>query len=146
MDNIIKIMFGVSGTIITGTFFIAGLYYTYKTQKEKNYSGKTRGKIIDNIMKSERIPDDDRIIYRRYYYALCEYMVGETKCVRETNIGTLQPKYKVGEMVTVYYNPNNCHESYIEGDNNSKFKAIVCFVLGIITSIFVYLVINFFLN
>ncbi len=69
-------------------------------------------------------------------------MVGETKCIRETNIGTLQPKYKIGETVIVYYNPNNCHESYIEGDNNSKAKAIVYFVLGTITSIILYF--NFF--
>ena len=30
----------------------------------------------------------------------------------------------------MYYNPNNCHEAYIEGDNNSGIKAIVCFALG----------------
>ncbi len=48
-------------------------------------------------------------------------------------------------MATVYYNTNNCHESYIEGDNNSKIKTIVSFALGIIVSIFVYLAINFFL-
>ena len=145
MDNIIKNMFGIIGIIITCTFFMIGLYYTYKTKKQKNYSGKTYGKIIDNIIKNERVLDNERLIYKRYYYALCEYMVGETKCVRETNIGTLQPKYKVGETVTVYYNPDNCHESYIDGDNNSKIKAIICFILGIVISIFVYLIINFFI-
>lgn len=142
MDNIMENMFGIIEIVITGSFFIMGLYYTYKTKKEKNYSGKTYGKIIDNIIKNDQIPNDD-IIRRRHYYALCEYMVGETKCVRETNIGTLQPKYKIGETVIVYYNPNNCHESYIEGDSNSKAKAIICFILGIIMVIFVCLGINF---
>lgn len=138
MDNIIKIMFEIMGAIISGTFFIIGVYYLYKTKKEKKYSSKTYGKIIENIMEKECINYNSPS--RRYYYALCEYMVGETKCVRKTNIGTFQPKYKVGETVAVYYNPDNCHESYIEGDNNSKIKAIVCFILGIITSIFVYFI------
>ena len=41
MDNILKNIFGIIRIIITGAFFIMGLYYTYKTKKEKNYSGNT---------------------------------------------------------------------------------------------------------
>ncbi len=52
MDNIMENMFGIIEIIITGSFFIMGLYYTYKTKTEKNYSGKTYGKIIDNIVKN----------------------------------------------------------------------------------------------
>lgn len=72
------------------------MYYTYKTKKEKKYSGKTYGNIINNVMKQERINYDNSS--RCYYYALCEYMVGKTKCVRKTNIGTFQPKYKRGNI------------------------------------------------
>ena len=141
MDNIEKIMFGVIGIIITVSFFIIGVYYSIKMKKEKKYSSKVYGKIIDNsIIRKEKMTDGDGYTRTtRYYYALCEYIVGETKCIRETNIGTTQPKYKLGQTVTVYYNPNNCHESYIEGDNNSKIKAIVGFALGIVCSIFVYI-------
>ena len=42
----------------------------------------------------------------------------------------------------VYYNPNNCHESYIEGDNNSGIKAIIALILGITLVVFIYLIIK----
>ena len=43
----------------------------------------------------------------------------------------------------MYYNPNNCHESYIDGDNNSGIKAIVCLVIGMITAILIYFILTF---
>lgn len=134
---LLKIMFWGIGGIIAGGFFVAGLYYLNKKRREKKCTCKTHGKIIKNI-RCEEIVGADRLRDRRtYWYSLCEYTVGETKCVRETNIGTLQPR-EVGKIVTVYYNPNNCHESYIEGDNNSGIKAIVVLILGIISVIFIY--------
>lgn len=136
MDNTIlfKIIFlGIEG-IISGVFLITGLYYLRRNQKEKKYTCKVYGKVVNNISRREKVNDT----YRTYWYSLCEYTVGETKCARQTNIGTFQPRYEIGQTVTIYYNPDNCHESYIEGDNNSKMKAIVCFVLGIISLVFIY--------
>lgn len=144
MDNtVLKIMFlGIGGTIAVA-FFIVGLYYLNKQKKEKRYSCKAYGKIINNIKREEKNFDvDDHYRTRVYWYALYEYTVGETKCIRETNIGTLQPKYEVGQNVTVYYNPDNCHEAYIDGDNNSQIKSAVCFALGITLSIFIYFIIK----
>ena len=143
LDDILKIMFFAMGGIISGTFFIAGLYYLYKNKKEKKYTCKTFGKIISNIRRVEHTGSLSRGDYRSYvrWYSLCEYKVGETKCVRETNIGTSQPR-EIGKSVMVYYNPNNCHEAYIDGDNNSGIKAIVCFVLGIISAIFIYFILK----
>lgn len=130
----------VIGGVIFGAFFITGLYYLNRNKKEKQCTCKTYGKIINHIMHEEReSPASDDYRIRRYWHSLCEYTVGATKCVRETNIGTSQPRYEIGQIVTVYYNPNNCHEAYIEGDNNSNIKATLCFALGIIAIIFVYL-------
>lgn len=143
MDDtlLLKIMFLGMGGIITGAFFVAGLYYLNKKRNEKKYTCKAYGKIINNIRREESIRDGDRRRYITRWYALCEYKVGEIKCVRETNIGTLQPR-EVGELVTVYYNPNNCHESYIEGDNNSGIKATIALILGIILVVFIYFIIK----
>ena len=143
MDNtttLFNIIFlGMEG-IIAAMFFIAGIYYLIRNNKEKNYTGIVTGKIINNIRREERVTNAiGTWITKIKWYSLCEYIVGETKCVRETNIGTLNyPKYKIGQTVTVHYNPNNCHESYIEGDNNAKYKAIVCLVLGVFFPIVIY--------
>ena len=134
-------MFCGIGGIIAGAFFVAGLYYLNKKRIEKKCSCKTYGKIIKNIRREERVGADRYRDRRNYWYSLCEYTVGESKCVRETNIGTLQPR-EVGKIVTVYYNPNNCHESYIEGDNNSGIKAIIALILGITLVVFIYLIIK----
>lgn len=146
MDDtiLLKIMFLCMGGIFIGYSFITGLYYLVRKKKEKRCTCKTYGKIINNIRRTEHIGSRSNGNYRRYirWYSLCEYTVEETKCIRETNIGTLEPR-KVGQIVTVYYNPNNCHEAYIEGDNNSGIKAIVCFALGSILTIFIYFAVKF---
>ena len=140
---IIKILFLVIGVIIIGGNIIAGVYYLIKNKKEKKYTCKTYGKVISNIRREEHIGHVSDDTYSRYvrWYSLCEYKVGDTKCVRETNIGTSQPR-EIGKVVTIYYNPNNCHESYIDGDNKSVIKAIVALVSAIISSIFLFLIIN----
>lgn len=137
----IHILFFILGGIITGTFFVMGIYFLIKTKREKKYTCKVCGKVVNNIMREEKKLDaNNHYITKRYWYALCEYTVGTTKCARQTNIGTTHPKYEIGQTVTIYYNLNNCHESYIEGDNNSKTKAIVCFIIGIILILFIYFI------
>lgn len=146
MDDtiLLKFMFWGIGGIIAGAFLVAGLYYLNRKKEEKKCTCKTCGKIINNIRRDEFEADRRGTrTYRTYWYSLCEYTVGETKCVRQTNIGTFQPR-KVGETVTVYYNPKNCHESYIEGDKNSGIKAMVCLVLGITLAICIYFIIKNF--
>lgn len=138
-----EILLLVIAGIIIGGLLIAGIYYLNKDKKRKKCTCKTNGKIINNIRRDESIIDGNRRRYITRWYSLCEYTVGETKCVRETNIGTLQPR-EVGESVTVYYNPNNCHESYIEGDSNLGIKAKVAFILSIILIIFIFFIIKSF--
>ena len=138
MDN--NIIFWIFGGIIISVYFIAGIYYLNRYKKEKKYTSKTHGKIIDSIRKTERYYDvDGNSTTKRYWYFLCEYYVNGEKCVRQTNIGTFTHKYKIGQVVTIYYNPDNCHEAYIEGDNNTKEKIIVLFVLGIMGIAFLFL-------
>ena len=138
---IFKFLFIGIGVIIIGSFLIAVVYYLNKNKKEKKYTAKTSGKVISNIRREERFGADRIRDNRIRWYSLCEYKVGDTKCVRETNIGTLQPR-EIGTIVTIRYNPDNCHEAYIEGDNNSGVKAIVALILAIVLIIFIFLIIN----
>ena len=133
------ITFLIIAVSVTTIFFIAGLYFLYRSNKEKQYTNKTYGKIINNIQHKTTERDvDGKLVTKFYWHSLCEYTVGNTKCVRETNVGTVTPKYEIGQTVTIYYNPQNCHEAYIEGDSNSKAKAIVCFILGIFLIVCLY--------
>ena len=139
MNILGDIIFLIIAVIVTTTFFMVGLYLLYKSNKEKQYTNKTYGKVINNIQhKTTERDAHGKLVTRFYWHSLCEYTVGNTKCVRETNVGTVTPKYEIGQTVTIYYNPQNFHEAYIEGDNNSKAKAIVCFILGIFLIVFLY--------
>lgn len=132
MNNTI---FWIIEGITFGTFFILGLYCLIRNKKEDKFNGKVYGKIINNIQQTEKTGDT----YSKYWYSLCEYYVDETKCVRKTNYGTFQPKYEIGQTVEVYYNKDNCHESYIKGDKfQGNVVAIICFILGIFATMFVY--------
>jgi len=139
---IFKFLFLGIGVIIGG-FLVAGVHNLIKNKKEKKYTCKTYGKVISNIRRDESIGSVRRGNYRNYvrWYSLCEYKVGNIKCVRETNIGTLQPR-EIGTIVTIHYNPDNCHEAYIEGDNNSGVKAIIALILAIALIFFIFLIIN----
>ena len=140
MNILGDIFFGMIAISIIAIFFIGGVYFLYRSNKEEQYTNKTYGKIINNIRHKTTVYDtrSEHYVTKFYWHSLCEYTVGNTKCVRETNRGTAIPKYKIGQTVAIYYNPQNCHEAYIEGDNNSKAKAIVCFILGIFLSVFLY--------
>lgn len=140
-ENLLKVIFFTLGTIIFLAYFIAVLYYLNKNKKGKKCTCKTYGKVISNVRRDELVGADRIRDCRIRWYSLCEYTVGDTKCVRQTNIGTSQPR-KVGEIVTIYYNPDSCHESYIAGDNNSKIKAIVVLILGIIIVVFMSFIIK----
>ncbi len=140
MNSIVKILIEAIGIAISLVLFVSGLHFLIKSRQKKRYSSKTLGVITDNdIIRESTMPDNGSFTTKRYYYALCEYVVDGVRCVKETAIGTTQPKYKIGQAVTVYYNPNNCHEAYIEGDDNSRIKAVVCLILGIVVLIFVFL-------
>lgn len=133
------ILFLIIAVSVTVSFFIVGIYFLYKSNKEKQYTNKTYGKVINNVQhKTSEYDADGKLVTKLYWHSLCEYTVDNTKCVRETNIGTRTPKYEIGETVTIYYNPQNCHEAYIEGDNNSKTKSIICFIMGIFLIAFTY--------
>lgn len=134
---LIKIIFLGCLGIITVYSFVAVLYYLNRKKKEKKCTCKTYGKITNNIRHEEI--DAEWGPYT-VWNSLYEYTVGDTKCVKKTHFKAVQPR-EVGKIVTVYYNPNNCHESYIEGDNNSSFYAIVSLFLGISLVIFIYFII-----
>lgn len=113
------------------------MFYVWFTlnryKKEKKCTCKTRGEIIKNV--SEYLLTDTGYKWQ----SICEYYTDEgKKYVIRNSTSKYMPKYKTGQIVIVHYNPDNCYEAYIECDGNSKNKAIISFVLGIIVIIYLY--------
>lgn len=112
------------GIILGVIHIISGLILINKNRK---CTCLTTGKIIDNVQREVRDSDNH---YRRYYYSLCEYYVDGIRCVRETKVGSMNPKFEIGQVVQVHYNPKNCHEGYIDGEASYKVLGIVLLVIG----------------
>lgn len=64
------------------------------------------------------------------YYPVIEYQAGERTISQKSRSGQTPPKYKVGDKVTVYYNPNNVEEYIIKGDSTPQYLGIVFIVIG----------------
>lgn len=129
LENILTVenmIFGM-GILIAAILFIQGIILL---NKNKKCTCKIIGKVIDNVQHRARDMNDHWV---NYWHSLCEYNVDGVKCVRETIIGTREPKYQVGQSVEIYYNPNNCHEAYIVGDRNNKALGGVLIVLSFLT-------------
>ena len=140
-NEIMKLLFLTIGTIGIGSLFCCSLYFFYKKMQLKKYTATTSGKVISNVRRTEHTSNKRRNNHIVKWYSLCQYYVGDTQCVRETTIGTFNPR-EVGTNVIVHYNPDNCHEAYIEGDDNSMAKSLVALIIGIFASIFLFFIIK----
>lgn len=138
---LINVMFLGIGGVSAGLLIIKGIR---NLNKRRKCTAKVYGKVINNIQKREQDGNDGD--FRNYWYTLCEYKVGETKCVRETEYGTFEQKYEIGQIVEIYYNPKNCHESYIEGEPSPKVSGIIYIILGILAIIMACIFRNIFIS
>ena len=131
MNDTLILALSIGGTfVVTGiVFLIAGIVMKNNSQKiRERCTQKTIGKVID-IAKIEM----DRYDYT--WVPIFEYMVGERKFKKESRYGGVQNKYKIGQEIEVYYNPENPNDSYIgkeEGKSTGFFAIIIgATVIGI---------------
>jgi hypothetical protein len=118
-----------SGTICTIVRICA--FYRNKKVKEQCTS-RTEAIVIDIVIsESTRTSRNgfERTVY--FYFPVIEFCANGRVMREKLCIGYSYKKYKVGETITIFYNPNKPTEYFIEGDKSKKFIGTVCIIVGV---------------
>ncbi|MCH5157506.1 MAG: DUF3592 domain-containing protein [Clostridiales bacterium] len=97
----------------------------------KRCTEETIGTVVE-IISERSYSSDNQFTYT--YYPVIEYQVGERTISQKSRSGQDPPKYKVGQQVEIYYNPNNVEEYIIKEDSTTKILGIGFIVIGSIAA------------
>lgn len=86
-------------------FFSVGIYFAYDRYSFFNSSTeKVDAKVIENVEDIRRKGSKTKVSY----YPIFQYTTKDgTLRTLKSNLKTNPPQYEVGEIVTLYYNPQN---------------------------------------
>lgn len=93
---------------------------------KKRCTEETIGTVVELICE---VNYDNESTYFTYFPVI-EYQAGDRQISQKSRSGQDPPKYKEGEQVQIYYNPNNVQEYIIKGDSISSYLGILAIVLG----------------
>ena len=110
-------------------FIVAGIIVMKQGDSLKQRcSEEAIGTVVEVICESDYSTTENTYTYT--YYPVIEYQVGDRMLSQKSRSGQDPPKYKVGDQVEIYYNPNNVEEYFIKGDSTPKYLGIGAIVLG----------------
>ena len=113
-------------------FVWVGLSNTLRISRyKKTCTEKTTGHVV-NI---EKIEEDST------YFPVFQYVANGQHINHKSLFGTSRTKFKIGDEVTVLYNPANVDEHYVEEDKKGNNGGIVFLVFGVLMSISVIILI-----
>ena len=116
------------GIIIT----IAGVFVMKQSDSLKQRcTEKAIGTVVEIVCREDYDYNDDELDV--YYYPVIEYQAGDITISQMSKSGQYPSKYKVGDQVEIYYNPNNAEEYIIKGDSTANFLGIGFIVFGSIS-------------
>lgn len=117
-------------------------------KKKERCTVKGEGVLVKFREDKTTVTHEDYISYITYYYPIYEYVVDDKKYEVESSLGESNRNIVLlGEKKEIFYNPNNCEESYISGENpNSclnKIKILgIIFLVIVIVEILIALIIK----
>ena len=123
---------------------VAWIIASVMADRKKNCTAKAVGTVTDLVRSTNY---HDRNSHARGFHPVVQYTTdkGETLSVTSA-VSTNPPKYKVGDIVNVKYDPNKPQKFYIDGDNTINIVKIVflcvgpgLIVLGLLVGILVFI-------
>lgn len=115
----------IGGLAIIGTIFMVfGIVLKNRATKAlKICTEKTPGTVVNLVATNyEHIGIGE--VRMEYWTPVYEYYVEGEKYIKLSNVGRDKDSIKIGEEVTLYYNPNNPKEIFIPRENISKIASI----------------------
>ena len=132
-------LFEIVALLIAILFLSIGLVVRSRQKRLRNNCTMCTYGTITNVFEG-RVSDDGG----RLWFPEFEFTVGDETLTKTTNTGSNPPRYKVGQVVQVFYNPNNYDEYYLDEDPvreilSTVFIAfgIMWMVVGLLTPLFV---------
>lgn len=123
------------GCLIVGVIFIiVGAFLFIKNDYlTKNCTEETTATVVDMHEELDTTSDN---VTRYLYYPIIEYMAHGKKVEAKMDNGSSTPAYRIGEKVTILYNPNKTSEFIVKGDKMSNIFSIGFMCLGVLITIY----------
>jgi hypothetical protein len=103
-----------------------------RKKKEIRCTLKTYGKVKDIVRRQSYDSDGN---YSHSWNPVFEYKIGELTFIKESNYGSSQSKYAIGQDVEVYYNPEDYNDYYITDEMLPVTIGTIFTVVGIVAII-----------
>lgn len=116
LSNIFRLIDPLPAVIILAVslpFLIIGLVDVRKAQVMVQEFVTASGSVIDNEYRSRTDPEDSAKTYWSYYPIIRFRTVKGNEVVFTDREGSYPPKYEVGDVVDVLYNPENPQDAII---------------------------------
>lgn len=103
-----------------------------ESKKRKHYTQETTARIKELRKKQVGKPGAPGSVR---YYPVFEYRANGQFVRVESKVGSDKPKYKEGDEVRIFYDPDSKKDFYIPGSKSATVIGIVLTVIGIILAI-----------
>ena len=121
--------FMIAAILIVITVFVI----SYMRKSYNRCTAETEGTVIENIVSTSKSGSNKGSVTPVF-----EYEVNGKKYVQKSSVSEKPARHKVGEKVTVHYNPDRPTEYYVD-----KVDGLVMLVLGCIAAFFMAFAIMF---
>lgn len=125
--NVTMIVWILAGIVFTLT---GVLLLLIRSKRKANCTSIIKGKVTD-IVKRKGIYDKE-YGYSTLWHPVFEYTVDEVKYVKESNYGTSKAKFRIGQEVEIFYNPDDNNEYYVKEENGPKTLGVIFTIVGLI--------------
>lgn len=128
------------GALIVGLIFlvVGGFMFFRNKSLAENCTVEAEATVVD--MREDITSEGDGIRYM--YYPIIEYKAGDDTVSGTLNEGSSTPAYRIGETLTILYNPNNTQEFLVKGSSGTLFSLIFAGIGVVITVVGIVLAIK----
>ena len=125
----IALFSGIWGFVGLVFFIIGAAMRASRKRKEENCTSQTYGKVVDLVRRESHDSDGG---YSSSWHPVFEYRIGGMTFVKESNFGSSQAKFAIGQDVEIYYNPDNYNEFYVPGEKLPRLIGTIFTIVGVV--------------
>lgn len=122
-------------------FIIVGIYLIFnRTDMVKRCTAETEANII-GIVEDKKAPSgqpkEEGSYYEleKVYYPVIEFQVEDQTINKKYSVGDSKITYKIGDKVSIMYDPNKPEDYYIKEENGNNVIGIAFIVIGAVCSL-----------
>lgn len=110
-------------------FLGVAIWFNRMVNKKKAVCTKPMKALVTSIERVDNVSSDG--IRTTSWYPVYKYVIGDLVYEKRSFMGSPSQDFTVGEMVTIYINPNNPNEFYCPKERVSTIRKIFFFLGGL---------------